>query len=502
MKKRMAYARIAQESNCFSPVLTTLRDFEKQHFVDGDALEKSVRRMGVEAPGFLRNAELSGFARAMDRHADIDAVGLFSAWAVPGGPLSRECFDALVNKLTTSLTERGPFDGVMLSLHGAMNVRGLRDPDTEILRAVQRAAPGAKIAATYDLHANMTEARVRAADISVAYHTNPHRDHVRAGRTAGDLLARTVKGTVSPVTAWRSLPMILGGGRTVDFLSPVREIFSRLKEMNATPNVLSANLFMVHPWNDDPALGWSTLVTTDGDPGLADRLADELADRAWAVRHDKPPHFPTADEAIAEARSAKLARKLGVVCFSDASDVVAAGGTGENPRLLAALLRSATDMLSYVPFRDPEAVASLWDKSIGDRVSLSLGGRLHPEQNEAVAVSGVLKNKRELPGFDRVVLLDLGHVQVVVTEGPALALRPRYYSDMGLDPWKADIIVTKSFFPFRMFFLPMARKTFYVRTEGVTDLDAALALEFDGPVFPKDDVKDWREGDRRRRPAR
>src|SRR5262245_27674205 len=131
-RKRIAYGRIAQETNCFSPVPTTLDDFRKQLYFEGDALAKSCARDGVEAPGFLKKAELKGFLRAIEKHGrgEVETVPLLSAWAVPGGPLDRETFDTLVNRLTTRLRDAGPVDGVFLALHGAMGAHGVRDPDT------------------------------------------------------------------------------------------------------------------------------------------------------------------------------------------------------------------------------------------------------------------------------------------------------------------------------------------------------------------------------------
>jgi microcystin degradation protein MlrC len=101
-------------------------------------------------------------------------------------------------------------------------------------------------------------------------------------------------------------------------------------------------------------------------------------------------------------------------------------------------------------------------------------------------------------GVARTVVLAIGTVRVVVVEGPALAIRPAFFTNAGLDVWKADVVVVKNFFPFRMFFLPMARKTIYVRTAGVTDFDASFTLDFAGPMHPKDVVLDWRETDARR----
>jgi hypothetical protein len=68
-----------------------------------------------------------------------------------------------------------------------------------------------------------------------------------------------------------------------------------------------------------------------------------------------------------------------------------------------------------------------------------------------------------------------------------------------LSPLAADVVIVKNFFPFLLFFLPYMRKVLFVKTAGVTDFDAAHGLRFDGPVWPKDVVDDWRDADRRRR---
>jgi hypothetical protein len=80
-----------------------------------------------------------------------------------------------------------------------------------------------------------------------------------------------------------------------------------------------------------------------------------------------------------------------------------------------------------------------------------------------------------------------------------MAVKPLYYKEAGLDPWKADVVMVKNFFPFLLFFAPLMRDVIFVRTAGVTDLDAAFVLDFAGPVHPRDRVEEWEGTDRRRR---
>jgi microcystin degradation protein MlrC len=97
------------------------------------------------------------------------------------------------------------------------------------------------------------------------------------------------------------------------------------------------------------------------------------------------------------------------------------------------------------------------------------------------------------------LLLEVGHVTIVLTEEAPLNHRPDFFTDLGLDLWKADIVVMKSLFPFRLYYLPWNRMSLYVRTQGTTDLDYFHRQTFDGPLHPRDHIADWRPHDTRRR---
>jgi microcystin degradation protein MlrC len=497
--KRIAYARIAQETNALSPVATTLRDFETSHYLEGDALLRATTD-GPEVPGFFKRAELAGFiAAARARKAEVEPVPILSAWASSGGPLAQDCFEALEQRLVEGLRRAGSLDGMYLCLHGAMGARGISDPETRLVRSVRSVIGNVPLVVSHDLHGNVTQARVAAVDALVAYQTNPHRDHARVGKKAGSIVIGTVLGELSPRVAWRSLPMILGGGKTIDFLQPMRAVFRRMRAVERAGEALAASTFMVHPWNDSPALGWSTLVVTDRDEAAADRLADELAEMCWQRRHEQPPQFSSASDAIAQARAARWRRKLGCVTMADASDVVTAGAAGDSTHLLRALLEEGSGMRTYAAVRDPHAIETLWPSREGEVVSLAIGGTLDPSSSPPLPVRGAIVSKHERHGFGRTIVLAVEHLSIVITEGPSMVMRPSFYTEVGLDPFKADIVMVKNFFPFLMFFLPYNRKTIFVRTRGTTDFDAAYKLAFDGPMHPRDAVDDWRVRDRLRR---
>lgn len=500
---RIAYGRIAQETHAFSPVPSTLEDFRRFHLIEGRELERACRPWASEAGGMIRSAELSGFVRGARQAGGrrVELLPLMSAWAVPSGPITEETWQALRDGLLGHLRHAVPVDGVFLSLHGAMRSRGaVAEPEEAILASVRELiGEHVPLGVSLDLHGQLTPGKVGPTTFLAAYRTNPHRDLARTGERAGHILTRTVLGEVRPTTAWRALPMVFGGGRTVDVLSPMRRIFGQMRRMEHDRRVLYVSLFMCHIWNDSPDLGWSVHVTTDDDPELAEALADELADLAWGVRHELPPDFSSPAEAIEEARRARLWRRLGVVCLVDTSDVVGAGSTGENTRLLRALIEDASDLRSLVPIRDAALVESLWAREPGARVAAHVGGRIDPAVYPPLPIEGKLVAKADMGLFGRAVHIDLGHVQLVATEYPPYSVKPSFWSDIGIDPWRADVIVVKSLFHFRFYYLAICRRAIYVKTRGLTDLDMVEQVPFNDPVHPFTPLDDWRPTDRKRR---
>ena len=496
---RLGIARINNETNAFSPETTSLEAFERFHLLDGPALERATRRLRPELPGLALNAELSGARRAIER-AGAEAVPLMSAWALPSGPLTEEAVRALGGQLREAIRAAGRLDGIYLALHGAMRSTGSPEPEEDLLRMIREVAPEARLAVSYDLHGQMTAPKVELPDLVTAYRTNPHRDLRQVGARTAELLVRAARGEIRPTTAWRTLPLVFGGGNTLDFMSPMRRVFRALKRMERDPRVLYASAFTVHIWSDSPDLGWSSVIVTDDDPALAEQLADEVAELLWSVRHDPPPRLFSPAEAFEEAARARWARKTGAVFFSDTGDVVGAGATGESTHILREALSHPT-LRTLVPVRDAEVVASLWAEPLGAKVRTRVGGKLSPELHAPLELEGRLAHRGESPYFGRHLTLDAGPAQVVVTERPPYTLKPSFWRDAGLSPWSADVIVVKSLFHFRIYHAHIARKYLGVRCPGTTDFDAFRQIDFHERVHPLHALGDWRPADRRRREA-
>jgi microcystin degradation protein MlrC len=311
-------------------------------------------------------------------------------------------------------------------------------------------------------------------------------------------LVQHLRSAITPVRAWRKLPVILGGGMTIDFLNPMRPIFMHIKKICRRPEVVSAHLFMVHPFTDAEDLGWAVHVCTDGDQALADTLADELAEMAWKVREVPLPDFQSPVEALRDLRKSKVARKLGHVALVDTSDVVGAGATGGNTHILDVLVKEGSDLMVLLPLHDPAAIEELWSHSEGDQVQVTVRGTVGLAAQPEVKLDASIDKKVD-GDFGRTLLLRHNELRVAITEKCPGAIHPKFWRQLDLSPWKADAIVQKFFFHYRIFYAASLRKNIPVATMGPSSLERVRERKFDLPTYPRESVHEWRSFDEARR---
>ena len=489
---RIAYGRIFHEANAFSPLLTSRESFESLHFLEGDALAQACTVRGWELANLFPHAELTGFVQAARLAGDVTPVPLSSALAVPNGPVAAETFEWLLDGLLRHIERAGHLDGIYLALHGSMQVDGLDEaPEAVILRRVREAVgPDVKIGASFDLHGNLCSGIVDPLEVLVAYRTNPHWDLAPSGFRAGNRLIRSLRGHCRPVHAWRKMPMVLGGGTTIDFLPPMRAVFRGMKKLERDPRVLTTSLFMVHPYTGAQDLGWSAHVCTDGDEALANELAERIADHAWSMRHVPLPPMRGIDEALDEV-AAGVWRKLGPVTLVDVDDIVGAGAPGGNTRFIEALVNDDRGLRAFVPIHDPAAANEAWEVPVSERRRITLRGTPGYGQPE-VEVDAVVAAKDETE-FGRTVRLDFGKVSVAVTERPPLPIHPKFWGWLGLSARDADVIVQKNFFHYRLFYATTSFRHLPVVSSGATSFERVRNREYAVPTFPGVDPGDWRK---------
>ncbi|MCA9644713.1 MAG: M81 family metallopeptidase [Polyangiaceae bacterium] len=500
---RIAYGRIFHEANAFSPVTTTEDDFRRMHHFADAALADAASLEGEELKGYMPHAELSGFVHAAKLAQGVETVPLSSSLAVPGGPLTAECFAWLLSELLDRLKAAGPVDGVYLALHGSMEVQGLKEsPEGLIIRRVRELiGPDAGIAVSFDLHANLAAELIEPVDVLVAYRTNPHWDLAPTGFRAGNRLIRFLRGQTRPVHAWRKLPMVMGGGTSIDFLAPMRGVFRYMRKLEDDPRVLSASLFMVHPFTSAENLGWAVHITTNGDSALAERLADDLAERAWEQRKVKLPPLLDVDQAL-DAVASRRARRAGPVTLVDVDDIVGAGAPGGNTHIVQALARADRGLKALVPVHDPALVGELWNAPLGSTHEVTLKGTPGYDQPEVRLNARVVA--RQNSDFGRQLRLDVPHrnakspedcFHVVISERAPLPIKPRFWTELGISPRQSDLIVQKNFFHYRIFYTTVSFRHLPVVSSGATSLERVRTRRYAVPAYPGSEPDSWQQYD-------
>lgn len=493
-KMRIAIIHIGQETNDFNPVPTTLRDYESFGIVEGPAILEAYKGVG-EIGGFVDEIRASG--------RDVELVPIVRAWAVAGGRITQEAYQFFEQKIRLGLQAAGPIDGLSLQLHGACAADGIDDVEgaqLETCRAVL--GPNIPIVLGLDHHGNITKKIIALGTAIVGHRTQPH-DTYDTGRMGAQVMLRILFEGAKPVTAWRKLPLLSHQEQFLTAQGPMKTWFDRARAVEADRRVLQASNYPMQPWLDVAEGGWATVVCTDNDRALAERLADELADLAWSLRADfqKKDALPI-DDAVRMADRAPR----GIVVLSDTGDTVFGGSSGDSNLILESILRLEIQSPVLMPLIEPGTVAALVAAGEGATVTLAVGGHSAPKFFTPLTVTGKVGriHRGMVPLRDyyqseidmgTTVLFQVGPVTLLVSEYRGVAGNlPDVYEFMGVDLslYKMAVLKTASNF---QYFKALSSQVIRVDTTGPGQSDVFTLpwARIPRPVYPLDPIDDWRE---------
>ena len=322
---RVAIGSLMQETNTFVPFATTLRTFEAFYLHRGEEMLSRYGAARVEVPAFL----------SVFREAGVEVVPTIAAHAGASGIAARADFEVLLGEMLARLRAAGRLDGVALALHGAMVVEDEPDAEAEIVRRVREVVgPGVPIGVSLDLHGHITAAMLQPGVFYVGYREYPHIDMWETGERVARLLLDAISGRRRPVMALAKRHMIVSAVCATTGAEPLASIVRAARGHEAAGACLHASIFPVQPWLDVPDLGFAALVCADGDEASAQRVADDLAARAWEARHGFEPDLVPLDEAIRTGLSGS-----GTTVVSDIGDSPSGGAAADSAAVLSALLR-------------------------------------------------------------------------------------------------------------------------------------------------------------------
>jgi microcystin degradation protein MlrC len=265
--------------------------------------------------------------------------------------------------------------------------------------------------------------------------------------------------------------------------------------------VINATIAGGFPPADVADAGFSIVVTTDDDPSLADRLADDLAADAWS-RRDGFLGGVTSFEDAAVAIRALPSEPSGPLVLVDIGDNPWTGGPGDSAELVRFLARERVTSAAVALVADPATVARCTAAGVGATIDLVLGGKTdcrHGDPFPCRAYVRLLGDGSYVNDGPMMAGLpvNLGPTALIVVEGIEVLVTSRaetpidlnVFRSHGIDPTRRRVIALKGKGHFRAAFEPIASQVILVEGPGITgaDLSRLTFKKVKRPIWPLDD---------------
>ena len=484
---RIVTGTISHETNVLSTINTDLEEFRKRRLYYGDELFEHFDGTRTPAGGIIEGCRQNG----------IELIPTVFASATPSGTITAEAFDRLLGDILDGIRDAGDVDAAVLHLHGAGVSEEYPDIEGKVLSEVRRIVGSKPLAATFDLHANYTEAMVENADLLIGYDTYPHVDGYERGLEAVNLTRKMLEGTFKPTKAFTQPPML--PALQVQFTGryPMRTLIEEAHRMEAMQGVETITVAAGFPWSDIPEAGMSFIVTTDDDQELADSLAEELHDMAWSLRREFLVEPTPVREALRHVKTAEE----GPIVLADIGDNPGGGAPEDGTVVLKTMLEEGLKGGVVAVIWDPAAVSEAVKAGVGETVRLSLGGHTDELHGEPLSVEGRVKNVTDGKFINEgpmgtgsesdmgaTAVIEIGGNDVIVTTKRVQPLDLQVYRSQGIDPTAKRFIVVKSSVHYRAAHEPIAKKVLELDTPGLTSprLAGFGFKNIRRPIFPLD----------------
>ncbi len=495
--KRVLTARFMHETNTFSRVPTDMAMIRRRDYHLENEIPVAFRGTRSAFGATFEAADKFGWT----------LVHPVSANPNPSGTVTDDAFEQVTRMILDAVDMRGPIDGALLHLHGAMVSDSHEDAEGEFLaRLRRRVGAEVPVVVTLDLHANVTQRMADNASALVAYRTYPHIDqHERAWQGA-ELLERAMQGEIRPKTVIARRPMMFGldHGRTQR--GPMAELIARGEALEKRGEVLVVSICAGFSRANIHDVGPSVTVTVDGGAARGQAIAEEFMDYAWQMRDFTTVKLLPIAEAVALACRGQRGDKPLVI--ADYTDNPGGGGYGDATAFLKGLVAAGVDSVAFHALCDPEAVREGMRAGVGTKTTLSLGGKTDPSMGGGpLVLTGevvCLTNGRFIAygpmggGVERnygpSMVFRVGGIDIIVITNNGQAYDLGQFTSLGIDPTRYRTVAVKSMQHFRAAFELIARDVVLVDTGALCAeiYTPELFTRVRRPVWPLDPIPDAR----------
>jgi microcystin degradation protein MlrC len=428
---RIAIAGLAIESSTFSPALTTEEAFHAKYGTD----------VFSSYPFFSADSQLR--QRAV-------WIPTLVGKSLPGGAVTRQAYESLVQQTVDALQKNGPYDGLFFDIHGAMSVVGMEDPEGDFITRIRKVIGKRPIISTsMDLHGNVSWRLAQNTDLITCYRMAPHEDAMETKqRAVENLLQRIESGKGKPMyKAWIPIPILLPGEKTSTRIEPAKTIYKAVEPAAAQEGIIDAAIWVGYAWADEPRNHAVVMVTGDNKEKVT-RTAEQLAKSFWDARFGFAFVAPTGS--LKESLDKALASQKHPYFISDSGDNPTAGGAGDVTWTLKEILARSEfktergPSLIYASIPGPELVKKAIAAGVGGHVDGQAGAKVDARYAPAVQLSGTVTSIEYGDKNAEVeVVVKVGSVHVIVTQKRKPYHKEIDFTRLGLNPREADIVVVK-----------------------------------------------------------
>lgn len=489
---RLAVLGLSLEANTFATYRTTIESMAAAGEITRG--QQMVERFGDST------STLGGFLDP-EVPSDVELVPLIYYDARPGGQFAAATYDEATQTMVALLHEQGPFDAVLLALHGAAVAENVEQADNQTASLVRRAVgPHVPIGVVLDMHGNVDREIVDTVEVLRIFQTNPHVDAKDQALECRSLILDILAGVPKPVTVLRQLPLVVNIVKQDTSEQPLAGILARCRELERGA-LLDVSVCEGFPYADVEQMGMAVLASHRTDRAAAQAAADEIAVLLWAAREQLQAGGVTAEQALlglAESGSGRPTLLL------DVGDNVGGGSKGDSTTILNEAVRLGVGNF-VISLWDPDAVASLADVPIGREVDVVVGGHSveqdgSPQPLHATVVArsdGSYEDPKPTHGGFRhynagpsVALRTANDIVVVLTSIPTGTTSPEQFRSLGVEPTDFAAVVAKGMNSPKAGFGPLCDPWVAVDTPGVTRLsvDKFTYRRRRTPMYPYEPV--------------
>jgi microcystin degradation protein MlrC len=289
-------------------------------------------------------------------------------------------------------------------------------------------------------------------------------------RQAAEILHRTMAGEIRPTTLRVHCPMLeeVNGGRTDT--GPMIERLASARDYEQRPDVFAVSVNGGFGNADIAEVGPTVLVTAQGDMAAHRQFADSIADDIWARRFETINDFLTVESAA--ALCVAHSGTGGPIVVADYADNPGGGAYGDGTNLLRALLDAGVRNACFGAMIDPQAARDLHARTVGETVSIALGGKIDPRiGGTPLHVTGTLKllSSGDYTGDGPMIgglkkhwgptaVLAVEGIDILIVSLSSQVLDLQQFKAFGIDPAAKSIVALKSMQHFRAAFTPIASR--------------------------------------------